>query len=121
MTSSRAPVPMRPVVPPRSASSASRTGSAARSTIAGWRAVGFDAGLVGEALVRSADPAAAVRAFVAAGRQPQDIVNRANRATVKICGVTDAAGALAAVRAGAEAVGLNFVPGTPRALAIGDG
>jgi tryptophan synthase beta subunit len=91
------------------------------STIAAWRAVGFDAGLIGEALVRSADPAAAVRAFVAAGRPPHDLVNRANRATVKICGVTDAAGALAAVRAGAEAIGLNFVPGTPRELSTEEG
>ena len=91
------------------------------STVAAWRAVGFDAGLIGEALVRSADPAAAVRAFVSAGRPPDDIVNRANRATVKICGVTDAAGIFAAVRAGAEAIGLNFVPGTPRALALDEG
>ena len=30
--------------------------------------------------------------------------------------MTDVAGALAAVRAGADAIGLNFVPGTPRAL-----
>ena len=37
------------------------------STVAGWRAVGFDAALVGEALVRSADPAAAVAAFVDGG------------------------------------------------------
>ena len=35
---------------------------------------------------------------------------------VKICGVTDADGVLAAVRAGADAIGLNLVPGTPRAL-----
>jgi tryptophan synthase beta subunit len=91
------------------------------SSIAAWRAVGFDAGLIGEALVRSADPAAAVRAFVAAGRAPDDIVNRANRATAKICGITDANGALAAVRAGAEAIGLNFVAGTPRELSIDEG
>ena len=88
------------------------------STIAGWRAVGFDAGLIGEALVRSPDPAAAVRRYVLAGRQPDDIVNRANRATAKICGITDQAGALAAVGSGAEAVGLNFVAGTPRELSI---
>ena len=55
---------------------------------------------------------------MAAGRQPQDPANVARRPFVKICGVTDRAGALAAVRAGADAIGLNLAPGTPRALEI---
>ena len=84
------------------------------STVARWRALGFDAALVGEALMRSGDPAAAARSFVAAGAQPDDPANVARRPFVKICGVTDADGALAAVRAGADAIGLNVVPGTPR-------
>ena len=88
------------------------------ATVAAWRAVGFDAALVGEALVRSADPAAAVRAFVAAGRPPRDPANVADVPFVKICGVTDADGILAAIRAGANAIGLNLVPGTPRALSL---
>ncbi len=86
------------------------------ATVAAWRAVGFDAALVGEAFVRAADPAAAVRAFVSAGRPPADPANRAAKPFVKICGVTDADGILAAVRSGADAIGLNLVPGTPRAL-----
>jgi tryptophan synthase beta subunit len=40
---------------------------------------------------------------------------------VKICGVTDAPGVLAAVRAGADAIGLNYAPGTPRALSVEEG
>ena len=88
------------------------------ATVAAWRAVGFDAALVGEALVRSADPAAAVRAFVSAGRPPRDPANVAATPFVKICGVTDADGILAAIRAGADAIGLNLVPGTPRALSL---
>ena len=68
--------------------------------------------------MRAADPAAAVRSFVAAGRQPDDPANVARRPFVKICGITDADGVLAAVRAGADAVGLNLVPGTPRALTL---
>ena len=88
------------------------------ATVAAWRAVGFDAALVGEALVRSADPAAAVRTFVSAGRVPADPANQAAVPFVKICGVTDADGILAAVRAGADAIGLNLVPGTPRALSL---
>jgi tryptophan synthase beta subunit len=86
------------------------------ATIAGWRAVGFDAALVGEALMRSADPAAAVRAFVAAGSVPSDPSVADRLPAVKICGIVDAAGVQAAVRAEVDAIGLNVVPGTPRAL-----
>ena len=90
------------------------------SVVARWRALGFDAALVGEALMRSADPVAAVRSFVAAGRAPDDPANVASRPFVKICGVTDADGVLAAVRAGADAIGLNFAPGSPRRLTVGE-
>ncbi|HET7474136.1 MAG TPA: tryptophan synthase subunit beta [Candidatus Limnocylindrales bacterium] len=88
------------------------------ATVAAWRAVGFDAALVGEALVRAADPAAAARVFVNAGRPPADPANAASTALVKVCGITDAEGILAAVRAGADAIGLNLVPGTPRELSL---
>ncbi len=91
------------------------------SIVARWRATGFDAALVGEALMRSGDPSAAARAFVAAGRDPRDITADARAPFVKICGVTDEAGILAAVRAGADAIGLNFAPGTPRELSIEEG
>jgi tryptophan synthase beta subunit len=90
------------------------------ATVARWRAVGFDAALVGEALVRAGDPAAAVRSFVAAGAAPSDPANVARRPTVKICGITDEAGILAAIAAGADAIGLNVVPGTPRELTPDD-
>ena len=87
-----------------------------RSTVTRWRARGFDGALVGEALMRAADPAAAVRSFVSAGRPSADPANVARRPFVKICGVTDRDGVAAAVAAGADAIGLNVVPGTPRAL-----
>ncbi|MBI3751553.1 MAG: tryptophan synthase subunit beta [Chloroflexi bacterium] len=90
------------------------------STIRDWRALGFDAALVGEVLVRSGDPEAATRAFVAAGRATSDLVNVANRPIVKICGVRDTEGVTAALAAGADAIGLNLVPGTPRALDLGE-
>ena len=88
------------------------------STVRSWRALGFDAALVGEALVRAGDPEAAARAFVFAGLSPTDPANLDRIPVVKICGVTDAAGIDAAVRAGADAIGLNLVPGTPRALEL---
>ena len=89
-------------------------------TLVGWRAVGLDAALVGEALMRSADPASAARAFVNAGSMPRDVAAEARQPLVKICGVTDQDGALAAVRSGVDAIGLNLVPGTPRALTLAE-
>ncbi len=71
------------------------------STVARWRALGFDAALVGEALMRADDPSAAVRSFVSAGRQPDDPANVARRPYVKVCGITTAEGMTAAVLAGA--------------------
>jgi tryptophan synthase beta subunit len=90
------------------------------SVIARWRALGYDAVLVGEALVRSTDPTSAVRAYVAAGAEPEDPAALARRPFVKICGITDAAGIRASVAARADAVGLNLVPGTPRALDLAE-
>jgi tryptophan synthase beta subunit len=88
-----------------------------------WRALGFDAALVGEDLMRAGtDPnvvEARVASFVAAGAVPGPGVDPAadGRAPfVKICGVTEADGLQAALSAGADAVGLNFVPSSPRAL-----
>ncbi len=81
-----------------------------------WRSAGFDAALVGEPLMRAADPAAAVAAFVEAGRDPDGPDVRDRTPFVKICSITDEAGIRAAVAAGADAIGLNLVPGTPRAL-----
>ena len=94
------------------------SGVRSAETIARWRAQGFDGALVGEALVRSGDPAATVRSFVAAGAAPTDPANVARRPLVKICGIGDAGSAIAAISAGADAVGLNLVPGTPRALSL---
>lgn len=39
---------------------------------------------------------------------------------VKMCGITNADDTLAAIDAGADLIGLNFVVGTPRALELGD-
>ena len=64
--------------------------------VAGWRALGFDAALVGEELMATGDDPDAIRArtaaFVAAGRPPSPTEDpaAADRAPlVKICGVTE--------------------------------
>jgi tryptophan synthase beta subunit len=108
---------LRPVVPDDRLAIA-ESGVRDAATLRTWRALGFDAALVGEALVRSGDPESTTRAFVAAGAVPADPVEAARIPFVKICGITDAAGVQAAIRAGADAIGLNLVPGTPRALTL---
>jgi indole-3-glycerol phosphate synthase/phosphoribosylanthranilate isomerase len=90
-------------------------------TLRRWRAAGYDAALVGEALMRAADPRAAAAAFVHAGAVPDDPGATARAPLVKICGVVDAAGVQAALAAGADAIGLNFVAGTPREISLAEG
>ena len=88
--------------------------------LVGWRAVGLDAALIGEALMRSAEPVAAAHAFVTAGSVPHDVAAEARQPLVKICGVTDSEGVLSVLRSGADAIGFNFVPGTPRCLTLAE-
>ena len=64
----------------KTGSSIAESGVRDAAIIARWRALGFDAALVGESLMRSPDPAAAARAFVAAGRDPVDLAAGARRA-----------------------------------------
>ncbi len=97
------------------------SGAGEPSVVARWRAAGFDAALVGEALVRARDPRAAAAAFVAAGLVPDDPGAAHRTPFVKICGIVDDAGLDAALAVGADAIGLNFVAGTPRALSIAEG
>ena len=49
---------------------------------------------------------------------PTPVLTPARRTRIKVCGVRDAATAEAAVRAGADAVGLVFVAASPRAVDV---
>ncbi len=90
-------------------------------TLRRWRAAGYDAALVGETLMRAAHPRAAAASFVDAGTVPDDPGACARVPFVKICGIVDAAGIEAALVAGADGIGLNFVTGTPRLLSLAEG
>ncbi len=103
------------------------SGAREPAVLVAWRALGFDAALVGEALMRAGGEPAALRArtaaFVAAGRPPtagEDPAAEDRAPWVKVCGITDARGLAAAIAAGADAVGLNLVAGTPRCLEEGE-
>lgn len=82
------------------------SGVADPSDIAAGLAAGVSRFLVGESLVRAADPAALLRSMLGAGA--------ARRPQVKVCGLTTAEQARACAEAGADAIGFVFHAASPR-------
>src|SRR5688572_19401069 len=71
--------------------------------------LGYSAFLVGEALMRAGDPARAIRDFIG----ESDPLAPCS-AFVKVCGITNVEDARAAIEAGANMLGFNFFPASPR-------
>jgi indole-3-glycerol phosphate synthase/phosphoribosylanthranilate isomerase/anthranilate synthase/indole-3-glycerol phosphate synthase/phosphoribosylanthranilate isomerase len=102
------------------------------------RALGFRGFLIGEPLMRASDPEKALRDLIVEAENPElaqiscshrpvagpagvPTAHRAvatedpsNRIQIKICGVTNANDARACVELGADMIGFNFYPASPR-------
>jgi indole-3-glycerol phosphate synthase/phosphoribosylanthranilate isomerase/anthranilate synthase/indole-3-glycerol phosphate synthase/phosphoribosylanthranilate isomerase len=71
--------------------------------------LGFDGFLIGETLMRASDTEKALRDLIGSTH-----FRRASTIQIKICGITNARDAKACIDLGAQMIGLNFYPESPR-------
>jgi phosphoribosylanthranilate isomerase len=123
---------------PRDGIVISESGLQSPKSLCRLQAFGFRGFLVGEALMRASDPEAALRNLIAGARDQPSLqmscshrpvagpagfptahsavptADPSDRIQIKICGVTNANDARACVELGADMIGFNFYPASPR-------
>lgn len=74
------------------------------------QSLGYRGFLIGEALLRAEDPAQSLQRLIRDARRNDGVL-------VKICGITNLKDAQMCIGAGADMLGFNFYPGSPRYIA----
>ena len=94
------------------------SGIAGSADVRGYREQGVGAVLVGEALMRAKDPSNFIRELLDWPAEPAKDEGAEEGTLVKICGVRSVEDAVGIAEAGADMIGLNFVPTSKRLVSV---